>query len=357
MLAGGLLLAGPSCAQEAGAADSSFVETVTPLLPKRTAGWTRTDIQVFDDPLGLEVNYEKEGRPYNLGLALGYGAVSQQQLRGFLQKMRDAERGRVETLRPAGRAFHEVRGFPNVPLGLAMFSKGLAITLMACFETRDCTVPDTDAARGELTAVFDSLDLDRLAAVMPADVLVSTDAPDGYATYAADLDGVRLALIYPDDWAVVNLHARTRFLKSIVLMRDRAAAQDRFGRSATLTPDETPRLVTPENAMLSVSMAGHGPSLEDYLTAAAQQATLNASETVQPPTETTVHGHPALTTTVRGTDADGRTAVHRRTVVSVRGTLLDVSLLRPDEGTHPKGAKAAEEALERLLDHLVVKAP
>jgi hypothetical protein len=176
------------------------------------------------------------------------------------------------------------------------------------------------------------------------------NAPDGFATYAAEVGGAQLAFAHPEDWTVVDLSLMNRMLKNVVVMRSKEAAQEQFGDGVDLSTNDEPRLVTPDNVVITLGVIDDGPTPKQFVQSIVQDPPLREADVTEPRSETTVNGRAALSATVRGTDADGHAAVHRIVAFTADDTLVYASILRP-----PEGPADARTAVQTLLDHLTVK--
>lgn len=339
----------PSARNAAGEAVATTPgETLRALLPDALAGMARGRIRTSQEQPVASVAYGKEGVPYTLSVQMATGNIARS-FRGNIEKELSEPDTDLREVTRDGRTFY-ARSEESAE-SLMAFPGELVVMLAADAPSNGPF--DAKAARERLIQAFDALGPDRLAAfTLPKSQAPGLDAPAGFTPYAADLDGVRIAFAHPDDWAAINLHRRSRFLKAVVAMRSAQAAEELFGDGLSISSEQKSRLVTPGNVIVSVAVVGKGMAPKPYLETMNRKATLSEPTAVQPPTETTLNGRAAFEAVVRGADADGRTVVQRRFAFTAGVQLIDVSILRPADAP-----PSTQEAVQVFLDHLTVTTP
>jgi hypothetical protein len=219
------------------------------------------------------------------------------------------------------------------------------------------TAPSDGPSVQRLRDALGGLDWNRLEALAQeapkttSSAAPSVDAPEGFSAYATDLGNVHLAFPYPKDWTVVNLHRSNKFLRGVVVMRSAEAAEKVLGDDAELSTKEKPRLVTPDNVVVTLAVMGDDLTREQYLQSVVENPPLNDPEVESPPAKANlrVSGRPARVAAVRGVDSDGRDVVQVHLAFTVDGTLISVTAL------HPVESPGTRKILQTLLGDLTVE--
>lgn len=183
------------------------------------------------------------------------------------------------------------------------------------------------------------------------------DAPAGFTIVTCDWPKTRLGTIYPSDWAVVDLFAKTNMLTILDLSRKKGTAKKRWAGSHSFSSEEDDRppvnLFGPENASIFViggllATGGRSSaSLLELLDVEAEKDRLKDPTVIHPPKEERVGGHPAATVRLRGTSGDGHTVTYDSIFLRINGTTVAVKILRPSE-TDVLSDEAVQTVLSRL---------
>lgn len=316
-------------------------DVLRPLVPETLDGLARGAVQSHSRRPTLRARYgASDGRP-RLEVQMAYGTAIQQRLQRGLSENSDE----LETVERGGRTLY----LREEPSAVSFYAFPGRMTLMVGIDGADDAAWDADAARERLLRVYDALDPERLTAFRIADDDPDVEVPAGFTTYAADLDDAQVAFAHPEGWTVVDLHQQTGFVQGVTVVRDAEAAEELFADGLSLSSEDTSRLVTPDNVIVTIAVMGEGLQAESFLGSLIRQPTLREPTVAQAPTETPVGEHSAFEAVARGQDADGRPAVQRQLAFTAGGVLFSVSILQP-AGT----SSEIEEAMQRLLGSLRV---
>ena len=338
----------PAEEKTASDADDPFVTRFEALLPDELpGGFARTDMEKnlgIDTP-NVEGTYEGEAGA--LEMRLGRVRSGWSEARARLDQGAAVQEAMTKTTYRDHAAYERTPKSDERQMFVVLDPGALVVSV---------TAPPDGPSMQDLRGALGALDWDRIetlaqdapeTAAAPAPPV---NAPDGYATYTAEVGGAQLAFAHPEGWAVVDLSVMNSLLKSIVVMRSREAAQEQFGDGVDLSTNDEPRLVTPDNVVITLGVIDDGPTPKQFVQSIVQDPPLREADITQPRSETTVNGGAALAATMRGTDADGHAAVHRVVAFTADDTLIFASILRPSED--PADARTA---VQTLLDHLTVQ--
>jgi len=329
-------------------ADDPLIAGFAALLPDELPGGVaRTDVEknLGGDKPNVKGTYEGDAGP--LEMRLGRVRTGWSEARAKLDQAAAMQEVMTKT------TYRDHAAYERTPEG---DERQIFVLLDPGAMVVSVTAPTNGPSMQDLRGALGALDWERietLAQDAPATAAAPTppvNAPDGFAAYAAELGGAQLAFAHPEDWAVVDLSLMNSLLKSIVVMRSREAAQEQFGDGVDLSTNDEPRLVTPDNVVITLGVIDDGPTPKQFVQSIVQDPPLREADVTEPRSETTVNGRAALAATLRGTDVDGHAAVHRVVAFTADDTLIFASILRP-----PEDLADARTAVQTLLDHLTVE--
>jgi len=329
-------------------ADNPFVTRFEALLPDELpGGFARTDVEknLGGDKPNVKCTYEGDAGP--LEIRLGRVRTGWSEARAKLDQAAAMQDVMTKT------TYRDHAAYERTPDG---DERQIFVVIDPGATVVSVTAPPNGPSMQDLRGALGALDWDGIetlsqdapeTATAPAPPV---NAPDGFAAYAAEVGGAQLAFAYPEDWTVVDLSLMNAMLKTVVVMRSSEAAQEQFGDGVDLSTNDEPRLVTPDNVVITLGMIDDGPTPKQFVQSVVQDPPLREADVTEPRSETTVNGRSAMAATTRGTDADGHAAVHRVVAFTADDTLVYASILRP-----PEDVADVRTAVQTLLDHLTVE--
>ncbi|NBC87592.1 MAG: hypothetical protein GVY25_15510, partial [Bacteroidetes bacterium] len=338
----------PAEEKTASDADDPFVTRFEALLPDELpGGFARTDVEknLRGDKPNVKGTYEGEAGA--LEMRLGHVRTGWSEARARLDQGAAVQEAMTKTTYRDHAAYERTPKSDERQIFVVLDPGAMVVSV---------TAPSDGPSMQDLRGALGALDWDQIetlaqdapeTATAPAPPV---NAPDGFATHTAEVGGAQLAFAHPEDWAVVDLSLMNSLLKSIVVMRSREVAQEQFGNGVDLSTNDEPRLVTPDNVVITLGVIDDGPTPKQFVQSIVQDPPLREADVTEPRSETTVNGRAALTATMRGTDVDGLAAVHQVVAFTADDSMVFASILRP-----PEDPSDARTAVQTLLDHLTVQ--
>lgn len=319
-------------------------EQLKALLPASLLGRSHGEIQTRGNKPYIRTSYQEEAS-LSLSVILAYGAFFQESAR------KNAQSGEAdpETLAWEGHTLL----LQERETSLAAFGFPGNLVLGIRVRTTDAAAWDPGAAREQIGRVLDAMDVDQLEAFRLVDAAPALGivAPAGFETFTGTWSSGRVGLAYPKGWTVTDLYAKTKFVQAVSIVKSAAAANALFADGRSLSTNEPARLVTPENAIVTVMLPGTNASemSPKDLLGAVQGAELREPETLQSPTEISLNGATAAVMEVRGRDADDRSVVSRRWVLTSGDQLVYASILMT-----PGETQSLRSSVEGILGSIVL---
>jgi hypothetical protein len=181
------------------------------------------------------------------------------------------------------------------------------------------------------------------------------EAPSGYTSTTVEWGGERITVAVPEGWSVYE-HP---MVSVIDLSPNARAQQARFSGDEEGDGEVQPvRIRADDDVAVTIASAGLTNPVRDLATtdlsalkrAAPPKQKVKNPTVVVGPTTTTLGGHEARLTTVRGTGAGGRDVTYRSILLRAGDTALDIAVHRPT------GSEAvSDETLQTILESIAVE--